>query len=121
VHLSEDRFGRILGQPEVSLALYDRWLRGEALTRLWRGKNRQQAADIFRSIIAEAPNFAPAYCSMVNFINSRSHIFPGELRTAARKKEALDRARRRTDRRDLFENSSLRGLVIRPQWTFRPG
>jgi len=93
VHLSEDRFSRILGQPEVSLALYDRWLRGEALTRLWRGKNRQQAADIFSSIIAEAPNFAPAYCSMVNFINSRSHIFPGELRTAKRKKEALDLAR----------------------------
>jgi DNA-binding SARP family transcriptional activator/TolB-like protein len=94
VHLSEDRFSRTLGEPEVSLALYDRWLRGEALTRLWRGKNRQEAADIFRSIIAEAPNFAPAYCSMVNFINSRSHIFPGELRTAARKKEALDLARR---------------------------
>ncbi len=93
VHLSEDRFSRILGQPEVSLALYDRWLRGEALTRLWRSKNRQEAADIFRSIIAEAPNFAPAYSSMVNFINSRSHIFPGELRTAARKKEALDLAR----------------------------
>jgi len=93
VHLSEDRFSRTLGEPEVSLALYDRWLRGEALTRLWRGKNRQEAADIFRSIIAEAPNFAPAYCSMVNFINSRSHIFPGELRTAARKKEALDLAR----------------------------
>lgn len=63
------------------------------MTRLWRGKNRLQAADIFKSIIAEAPNFAPAYCSTVNFINSRSHIFPGELRTAARKKEALDLAR----------------------------
>jgi DNA-binding SARP family transcriptional activator len=94
VHLSEDRLSRALGQPEVSLALYDRWLRGEALTRLWRGRNRLQAADIFKSIIAEAPNFAPAYCSMVNFINSRSHIFPGELRTTDRKKEALDLARK---------------------------
>jgi DNA-binding SARP family transcriptional activator/TolB-like protein len=93
VHLSEDRLSRALDQPDVSLAVYDRWLRGEALTRLWRGKNRVQAADIFKSIVAEAPNFAPAYCSMVNFINSRSHIFPGELRTAARKKEALDLAR----------------------------
>ncbi len=93
VHLSEDRLSRTLGQPEVSLALFDRWLRGEAQTRLWRGKNRLKAADIFKTIIAEAPNFAPAYCSMVNFINSRSHIFPGELRTVALKKEALDLAR----------------------------
>lgn len=93
VHLSADRLDRTLGQPDVSLALYDRWLRGEALTRMWRGKTRMQAADIFKSIIEEAPRFAPAYCSLVNFSNSRSHIFPGELRTPDRKRETLDLAR----------------------------
>ncbi|HWB47979.1 MAG TPA: hypothetical protein VG651_02630 [Stellaceae bacterium] len=93
VHLSAERLDRALGQPDVSLLLYDRWLQGEALTQRWRGKNRLRAADIFKSIIAEAPNFAPAYCSVVNFTNSRSHIFPGELRTDDRKREALDLAR----------------------------
>ncbi len=92
VHLSADRLDRTLGEPHVSLALYDRWLRGEALTARWRGRNRLEAADIFRSIIAEAPNFTPAYCSIVNFTNSRSHIFPGEMRTDAHKQEALDLA-----------------------------
>lgn len=93
VHLSADRLDRTLDEPHVSLALYDRWLRGEALTRRWRGSNRTEAAGIFKSIIGEAPNFAPAYCSLVNFTNSRSHIFPGELRTPAVKQEALDLAR----------------------------
>lgn len=93
VHLSADRLDRTLDEPPVSLALYDRWLRGEALSRRWRGSNRTEAAGIFKSIIEEAPNFAPAYCSLVNFTNSRSHIFPGELRTPAVKQEALDLAR----------------------------
>jgi DNA-binding SARP family transcriptional activator/TolB-like protein len=93
VHLSADRLDRTLDRPDVSLALYDRWLRGEALTQRWRGRNRLEAADIFRSIITEAPNFAPAYCSVVNFTNSRSHIFPGELRTETLKQEAMELAR----------------------------
>ena len=93
VHLSADRLDRTLGQPDVSLALYDRWLRGEALMAWWRGGSWTEAADICRSIITAAPNFAPAYCTVVNFINSRSHLFPGEVRTAAIKREALDLAR----------------------------
>lgn len=93
VHLSADRLERILDQPDVSLALYDRWLRGEALMAWWRGNSWTEAANICRSIIAEAPNFAPAYCTVVNFINSRSHLFPGEIRTPAIKREALKLAR----------------------------
>ena len=93
VHLSADRLNRTLDQPHVSLALYDRWLRGEALMTWWRGNSWTEAADICRSIIAEAPNFAPAYCTVVNFINSRSHLFPGELRTPSIKQEALELAR----------------------------
>lgn len=93
VHLSVDRLDRTLDEPDVSLALYDRWLRGEALMAWWRGRSWTEAADICRSIITEAPNFAPAYCTVVNFINSRSHLFPGEVRTPATKAEALELAR----------------------------
>ena len=107
VHLSADRLDRTLGQPDVSLALYDRWLRGEALMAWWRGHSWTEAADICRSIIAGAPSFAPAYCTVVNFINSRSHLFPGELRTTAIKREALELARTAVELDPTFSRTHL--------------
>src|SRR5690606_25572444 len=44
---------------------------------------------ICKSIIEDAPNFAPAYCGLVDFANSRHLIFPGVFRTAEREAEAL--------------------------------
>lgn len=107
VHLSAERLYRNLGQPDVSLPLYDRWLRGEALMARWRGNSWTEAADICRSIITEAPNFAPAYCTVVNFINSRSHLFPGEVRTVALKQEALDLARVAVELDPTFSRTHL--------------
>lgn len=93
VHLSAERLTQIAGEPDVSLPLYDRWLRGQESFFQWRPKAMIHASNIFRSIIEEAPNFAPAYSSMVQIANSRHLIFPGVFRTADREKEALSLAK----------------------------
>ncbi len=94
VQLSADRIMRIVGQPDVALPVYDRWLKGEVMAKVWRPHIRVQATEIFRAIIDDAPGFAPAFCSLINFANSRHLIFPGEFRTAERESESLALAKR---------------------------
>lgn len=80
VHVSAARIAGIVGEPDVSLPLHDRWLWGQNLSKRWRADPETKAADIFRSIIKEAPDFVPAYCSLVNYANSRHLIYPGTFR-----------------------------------------
>ena len=94
VNISAERLSRISGKPDVSLDVYDRWLRGQALSLRWRPEYRPRAEAIFRSIIEEAPGFAPAYSSLVQIMNSNHHVFPGQFRTREREREALSLAKR---------------------------
>ena len=94
VNISAERLQRISGKPDVSLDVYDRWLRGQALSLRWRPEDETRAEAIFRAIIDEAPGFAPAYSSLVQILNSHHHIFPGRFRTREREKDALALAKR---------------------------
>lgn len=93
VHLSAERMARAAGRPEVSLDLFDRWLRGQELSFRWQPEHREQAEGIFRSIVADAPLFAPAYSSLVQLMNSRHIVFPGLHREPGREREALAMAK----------------------------
>ncbi len=89
LNISAERLSRVSGKPDITLDVYDRWLRGQALILRWRPEDETRAEAIFRSIIEEAPGFASGYSSLVQIMNSRHHIFPGEFRTREREKEAL--------------------------------
>ena len=94
VNISAERLTRISGKPDISLDVYDRWLRGQSLSLQWRPDEETRAESIFRTIIGEAPGFAPAYSSLVQIMNSHHHIFPGRFRTREREKEALALAKK---------------------------
>ena len=94
VNISAERLTRISGKPDISLDVYDRWLRGQSLSLQWRPEEETRAESIFRTIIGEAPGFAPAYSSLVQIMNSHHHIFPGRFRTREREKEALALAKK---------------------------
>ena len=93
LNISAERLSRLSGKPDISLDVYDRWLRGQALSLQWRPDQETRAESIFRSIIGEAPAFAPAYSSLVQILNSNHHVFPGQFRTREREKEALSLAK----------------------------
>jgi tetratricopeptide (TPR) repeat protein len=93
VQISAERLSRIANVPDQNLDVYDRWLRGNELTYGWRPEEETRAEAIFRSIIAEAPDFAPAYAGLVQILNTRHHIFPGVMRDKAREQEAIALAR----------------------------
>lgn len=94
VNISAERLSRISGRPDISLDVYDRWLRGQALSLRWRPEFRPRAEALFRSIIDEAPGFAAAYSSLVQIMNSNHHVFPGQFRTREREREALSLAKK---------------------------
>lgn len=89
INLSSERLASIAGSPDLSLALHDRWLRGHAMSFQWRPDDEDRAEGVFRSLIEEAPGFAPAYASLVQVLNSRHLVFPGTPRTPERHLEAL--------------------------------
>lgn len=93
VSLSSERLAQISGIPELSLDQFDRWLRGQELIFRWRPDDEAQAENLFRSIVAQAPDFAPAYAGIAGIINSRHLIFPGKFRSAEQHAEALTFAR----------------------------
>src|SRR5262249_8155158 len=47
VSLSAERLARLAGEPDVSLDIYDRWLRGQAMLAPFSPVNRRRAAEIF--------------------------------------------------------------------------
>jgi DNA-binding SARP family transcriptional activator/TolB-like protein len=93
VHLSASRLNRLSNLPDVSLDVFDRWLRAQAMIRTFNAREWPRAAEIFRSIIAEAPNFSPGYSSLVQMQNVAHIVHPGIFRNAAVEREALELAR----------------------------
>jgi DNA-binding SARP family transcriptional activator len=89
VYLSAERLSKIANQPDISIGVYDRWLRGQSLAFLWQPEVRERSEAIFRSIIEEAPDFSPAYSSLAQLRNSHHLVFPG----AAQKEERIVEAK----------------------------
>lgn len=94
VHLSTERIMRLAGKPDVSLSLYDRWLRCQRQILTFGPEDWKRAEREFASIIAAAPNFTAAYCSLVQMHNIDHIVHPGVMRSRERAQRALDLARK---------------------------
>lgn len=107
LYISAERMARISERPDVSLGVYDRWLRGQTLAFLWRPEVRDRSEKIFKSIIEEAPNFSPAYSSLVQLRNSHHLVFPGVERSKAHKNEAISLSKQAIEIDPLDSRSHL--------------
>lgn len=89
IHLTADRLAKIAGTPDVSLNVYERWLRGQKILNEFTASADARSAAIFRSLVEEAPDFSPAYSSLAQGSNTRHLAYPGLRRTGEDLAEAL--------------------------------
>jgi DNA-binding SARP family transcriptional activator/TolB-like protein len=93
VQLSAERLKRLAGEPDVSLDIYDRWLRGQSLMAKFDPESWQRAVTIFLETIRENPSFSPAYSSLVQINNIEHFVHPGLFRDREKAKVTLDLAK----------------------------
>ena len=93
VHLSAERMVSIAHRPSGDLKAYDLWLLGQATFLSFDPNNWEKARGLFREVIAQMPNFAPAYSSLAQLNNSDHIVRPGVFRNLARSEQSLTYAR----------------------------
>lgn len=93
VNLSAEQLRRVADRPDVSLGIYDRWLRCQTLIRTFGLQHWENAEQQFAEIIKAAPRFVPAYCGLVDMYNTTHIVYPGKLRAREREQQALTLAR----------------------------
>jgi tetratricopeptide (TPR) repeat protein len=93
VYLSAERLRRFSERPDISLGLYDKWLRCQTLVRTFNPQHWQRLAGQFAEILAAAPGFVPAYCGLADMHTIEHIAHPGVFRTQEREQKALDLAR----------------------------
>ncbi len=90
VYLSAERLQRFSEEPDISLSIYDRWLRLQTLVRTFESQYWDRSAKQFAEIIEAAPNFVPAYCGLTNLENIKHISLPGVFRTREGERKALE-------------------------------
>jgi DNA-binding SARP family transcriptional activator len=93
VQLSAERLMRLAGEPDVSLDVHDRWLRGQNLMTKFDAESWQRAVTIFRDAIRENPAFSPCYSSLVQMNNIEHFVHPGFFRDLAKARATLELAK----------------------------
>jgi len=93
VHLSAERLRRFSERPDISLGVYDKWLRCQSLVRTFDPQHWKRLASQFAEIIAAAPGFVPAYCGLADLHTIEHIAHPGVLRARDREQKALELAR----------------------------
>jgi DNA-binding SARP family transcriptional activator/TolB-like protein len=93
VQLSTERLMRLAGEPDVSLDLHDRWLRGQSLHYKYDAESWQRAVTIFRDAIRENPTYSPCYSSLVQMNNVEHFIHPGIFRDPDKARTTLELAK----------------------------
>jgi putative toxin-antitoxin system antitoxin component (TIGR02293 family) len=93
VELSAERLSRLAGEPDVSIEIYDRWLRGQSLVAKFDPESWQRAVTIFLEAIRENPSFSPAYSSLVQINNIEHLVHPGFFRDFGKAKATLELAK----------------------------
>lgn len=73
-------------------AVYDRWLRSQALLDDWSPATEGQAIAMLADITREAPRFGPAHAELAGALNVRHVLLPGTLQTDALREAALHHA-----------------------------
>jgi tetratricopeptide (TPR) repeat protein len=94
VQLSAERLMRLAGEPDVSLDIHDRWLRGQNLISKFDPVSWQRAVAIFRDAIRENPAFSPCYSSLVQMNNIEHFVHPGFLPDIDKARATLELAKR---------------------------
>jgi DNA-binding SARP family transcriptional activator len=94
VHLSAERLRRVSGRPDISIGVYDRWLRWQKLMRTYNPQHWGWLAKECNEIIAAAPHFVPAYCGLADMHSIEHVAHPGVFRDRAREQRALELARK---------------------------
>jgi DNA-binding SARP family transcriptional activator/TolB-like protein len=94
VQLSAERLMRLAGEPDVSLDIHDRWLRGQNLMAKFDSDSWRRAVTIFRDAIREDPAFSPCYSSLVQMNNIEQFVHPGILRDRDKAKATLELAKK---------------------------
>jgi len=93
VQLSAERLMRLAGEPDVSLDMHDRWLRGQSLLSKFDAESWQRAVAIFRDAIRENPTFSPCYSSLVQMNNIEHIVHPGFFRDLGKARGTLELAK----------------------------
>lgn len=93
VHLSVGRLSAITDKPPSNLEAYDLWLLGQATFLSFNPQNWETARRLFRQVIEQMPDFAPAYSSLAQLNNSDHIVLPGVLRDPVRSAQSLMYAR----------------------------
>ena len=93
VQLSAERLNQLAGEPDVSLEVYDRWLRGQAMILRFSPDNWKRAEQIFADGIRDAPNFSSCYSSLVQMNNAVHIVHPGVFRDPTKAKDTIELAR----------------------------
>jgi DNA-binding SARP family transcriptional activator/TolB-like protein len=93
VQLSAERLMRLAGEPDVSLDVHDRWLRGQNLMMKFDPESWQRAVGIFRDAIRENPTFSPCYSSLVQMNNIEHFVHPGFFRDLGKARATLELAK----------------------------
>jgi DNA-binding SARP family transcriptional activator len=93
VQLSAERLMRLAGEPDVSLDLHDRWLRGQSLMAKFDPESWQRAVTIFLEAIRENPTFSPCYSSLVQINNIEHFVHPGFSRDRDKAMATLELAK----------------------------
>jgi DNA-binding SARP family transcriptional activator len=94
VQLSAERLMRLAGEPDISLDVHDRWLRGQSLHYKYDAESWQRAVIIFRDAIREYPTFSPCYSSLVQLNNIEHFVHPGVFRDLGKARATLELAKR---------------------------
>jgi DNA-binding SARP family transcriptional activator/TolB-like protein len=93
VQLSAERLMRLAGEPDVSLDMHDRWLRGQNLLSKFDAESWQRAVTIFRDAIRENPTFSPCYSSLVQMNNIEHIVHPGIFRNLDKARSTVELAK----------------------------
>jgi len=94
IYISSDRLSQTMRRPSVDQTSFDSWLRGEQLLARWTPEGESEAKAIFERIVANDPNFAPAYASLASIHNVLHLISPGFVRDAEVDRAAFDLCQR---------------------------
>jgi DNA-binding SARP family transcriptional activator/TolB-like protein len=94
VRLSAERLRRLADQPDVSLDVYDRWLRGQSLITRFDPESWNRAAVIFHDAIRDNPTFSPFYSSLVQLRNAEHYVHPGQFRDLDKARATLELAKK---------------------------
>jgi DNA-binding SARP family transcriptional activator/TolB-like protein len=94
VEVSAARLRRVAGQPDLSQAAHDLWLRGQAAMQGFRRERWDTARRMFLAAIELAPDFGRFHCGLAQIVFTAHMIHPGQMLTEAVKQQALTLASR---------------------------